>query len=116
MRLLRFCAWVSGDAPRVRQAVLAAIWGAICSRRRDEFETRLAQTGGLGALQLLDGVVQTPRRLETSTLRETISQKTQEGRESKLLRGPPHQTAQLIFGCETLRTQALFQAARIVSP
>ena len=83
---------------------------------RDEFETRLAQTGGLGALQLLDGVVQTPRRLETSTLRETISQKTQEGRESKLLRGPPHQTAQLIFGCETLRTQALFQAARIVSP
>ena len=56
---------------------------------RDEFETRLAQTGGLGALQLLDGVVQTPRRLETSTLRETISQKTQEGRESKLLRGPP---------------------------
>ena len=89
---------------------------ARAGRGRDEFETRLAQTGGLGALQLLDGVVQTPRRLETSTLRETISQKTQEGRESKLLRGPPHQTAQLIFGCETLRTQALFQAARIVSP
>ena len=80
------------------------------------FEPVLAASGGLGALQLLDGVVQTPRRLETSTLRETISQKTQEGRESKLLRGPPHQTAQLIFGCETLRTQALFQAARIVSP
>ena len=47
-------------------------------------------------MQLLDGVVQTPRQLETSALRETISQKSEEA-ESKLLRGPPHQTARLIF-------------------
>ena len=65
---------------------------------RDEFETRLAQTGGLGALQLLDGVVQTPRWLETSAPRETLSQKSQEAERANCCVDPsPDRTAHFLL-------------------